>query len=208
MQKLFRQRKATSNLLPHQARLLESLRDHEHFLFPETDKGLGPCAVTYKQYVKDCLVHLSNDSVYQRLSMEEATEATKQLNETISEWTDKHKRSIGEMAAKYIDNHCTTNSESPFGQFYIMYKRHKKQKEDGTWPTRPVCSDVTSLPHASGKWVTEQLVPLQRAQRSYFKDSFALKTLLDSLDLPPNALLFTSDASSIYTNIRTAPALQ
>ena len=65
-----------------------------------------------------------------------------------------------------------------------------------------------SLPHALGKWVTEQLVPIQRNMPSYFKDSFALKHLLDELSLPPNALLFTSDATSMYTNIKTTPALE
>lgn len=51
------------------------------------------------------------------------------------------------------------------------------------------------------------LAPVQRVQGSYFKDSFALKEILDNLELPPNALLFTSDATSMYTNKKTSPAL-
>ena len=46
-----------------------------------------------------------------------------------------------------------------------------------------------------------------KAQPTYFKDSFALKQSLQSIHLPPNALLFTSDAVSMYTNIQTEPAL-
>lgn len=187
--------------------LLDSLSEHEKFLFPETDKGLGPCCVTYNQYVEDVLKHLTDSSVYKRLSPEEAKQAASSLDTTITEWLDNYKLDIGKMKAKFIDNHRDENNLSPFGQFYILYKRHKGKNKDGSWPTRPVCSDVTSLPHGLGKWVTEQLIPLQRDQPSYFKDSFALKSLLDELELPPNALLFTSDAKSMYTNIRTEPAL-
>jgi hypothetical protein len=99
------------------------------------------------------------------------------------------------------------NSRSPFGQFYVLYKIHKGIK-DGKWPTRPVCSDVSSLPHGLGKWISDMLLPIARAQPSYFKDSFVLKDLLMALGkLPFNAILFTSDATSMYTNIRTDPAL-
>ena len=179
VQNLFHPKKATSNLFPHQERLLDSLSEHKDFLFPETDKGLGPCCVTYNQYVTDALTHLQNQEVYQQLSESEAKAAISSLDDSISEWIDKYKSQVGPKKCEFIDNHRKDNSASPFGQFYIMYKRHKKQNKDGSWPTRPVCSDVTSLPHALGKWITEQLVPLQRQQPSYFQDSFALKKILD-----------------------------
>jgi hypothetical protein len=43
---------------------------------------------------------------------------------------------------------------------------------------------------------------------SYFKDSFALKDMLDDIIVPANGLLFTSDATSMYTEILTEPAIQ
>ena len=88
-----------------------------------------------------------------------------------------------------------------------MYKIHKGIK-NGRWPTRPVCSDVTSLPHGLGKWITEELTPIQKKQPSYFQDSYELKEMLDELSLPPNTLPFTADAESMYTNIKTQPALE
>ena len=51
------------------------------------------------------------------------------------------------------------------------------------------------------------LIPIKKAQPSYFQDSFALKLLLDALELPDNAQLFTADATSMYTFIKTEPAL-
>jgi hypothetical protein len=67
---------------------------------------------------------------------------------------------------------------------------------------------VSSLPHGLGKWVTEMLLPLAQKQDSYFKDSFALKDMLDDIIVPANGLLFTSDATSMYTEILTEPAIQ
>ena len=110
------------------------------------------------------------------------------------------------MDAKYIQQHLQHNQQNPFGQFYITYKIHKGLKNN-KWPTRPVCSDVSSLPHGLGKWVDQMLQPIAKAQTSYIKDSFTLKNDITLIRLPPGALLFTSDAKSMYTSIPTEPAL-
>ena len=111
------------------------------------------------------------------------------------------------MERKFILKHVSDNKPSPFGQFYVTYKIHKPMT-NGRYTTRPVCSDVTSLPHGLGKWVNQQLKTIARAQPSYFQDSYTLCQSLQNLQLPPNALLFTSDAVAMYTNIKTEPALK
>ena len=47
--------------------------------------------------------------------------------------------------------------------------------------------------------------PITHSQPSYFQDSFTLKTTLATLNIPPNALLFTADAKSMCTIIQTGP---
>jgi hypothetical protein len=83
-------------------------------------------------------------------------EAVAILDEEIKAWLKKYKHAIGKNAVSYIKEHMIANNKSPFRQFYILYKIHKDKKND-CWTTRPVCSDVTSLPHALGKWVNEML---------------------------------------------------
>eukprot|EP00956_Cyclotella_meneghiniana_P030547 scaffold77192_cov37-Cyclotella_meneghiniana.AAC.1 len=146
VQKLYTKKNADSNILPFQERLLEQLASDPKHLYPLADKGLGPCAVLYEQYVKDCLVHLLNETVYERLSLEEALQATASLKAKIQEWLDDYEHIIGPKVKEYIEHHMSTNSSSPFGQFYIMYKIHKGIGENSLWPTRPVCSNVTSIP--------------------------------------------------------------
>ena len=99
------------------------------------------------------------------------------------------------------------NSTSPFGQLYILYKIHKGMS-NGRWPTRPVCLDVSGLNHGLVKWITKMLQPIAQGQQSYLKDSFSLKDQLVQLSIPPGGKLFTCDATSMYTNIRTGPAIK
>lgn len=51
LQLLFKKKQSTFNLLPFQARLFESLAERRDLLFPNADKGLGPCAVLFDQYI-------------------------------------------------------------------------------------------------------------------------------------------------------------
>ncbi len=202
----FKRRRAASNLLPIQDRTLDELLEQSDLLFPLADKNLGWCAVHYDDYVKDGLIHLTNEEIYCQLSEEEAWLKIDSIREEIEEWLDEFEDDITDHEAKYIRAHMGANSLSPFGQFYIMYKIHKGMK-DNRWPTRPVCSDVTSIPHGLGKWTTEKLLPVAEKQPSYFKDSFALKEQLDQVVVPNNALVWTADASAMYTYIKTEPAL-
>lgn len=202
----FKRRRAASNLLPIQDRTLDELLEQSDLLFPLADKNLGWCAVHYDDYVKDGLIHLTNDEIYRQLSEQEAWTKVESIREEIDEWLDEFEDDITDHEAKYIRAHMGANSLSPFGQFYIMYKIHKGMKNN-RWPTRPVCSDVTSIPHGLGKWTTEKLLPVAEKQPSYFKDSFALKEQLDQVVVPNNALVWTADASAMYTYIKTEPAL-
>ena len=49
---------------------------------------------------------------------------------------------------------------------------------------------------------------LAQRQQSYFQNSFALKEMLDDMEVPPNTKIFSCDAKSTYTNIPTEPALE
>lgn len=145
--------------------------------------------------------HLLDATTYQQLSPAEADAAHRELRSKVRVWFDKYPRSIGDDALKYIRLQWNNNKE-PFGYFYQMYKIHKNPIS-----TRPVCSDCTSLLHPVGQWITTKLQPIAQKMPSYFKNSVALKEMLDSFDVPPNTDIFSCDAESMYTNIPTDAAM-
>jgi hypothetical protein len=107
-----------------------------------------------EQYVKDCLIHLTDTTTFECLSPTDAQSAANALEDAILAWVNKHKHSLMPMEHKFILQHVNDNKKLPFGQFYITYKIHKPMV-NGHYATRAVCSDVTILPHGLGKWVDQ-----------------------------------------------------
>ena len=101
---------------------MDDLLNHPDLLFPSTDKGLGPCAVKFEQYVTNGLVHLTSATVYEWMSEEEAWQAVRDLSNNIEGWLTEHDGIILEMAQKYIRKHMAECGKSPFGQFYLLYE--------------------------------------------------------------------------------------
>jgi len=167
LRRRFRHREGVPNLLPFQQQLLKDLLNHPTLLFPTTDKSLGPCAVTYEQYVSDGLLHLMNPVIYERMSEDAALQAVSTLQEQIEDWLDEYEHIIPKMAQKYIQKHMSECIKSPFGQFYLLYKIHKGKK-NGRWPTRPVCSDVSSVSHGLGITVCKEVSPVTRKRHDHF----------------------------------------
>ena len=152
--------------------------------------------------------HLLVETDYRRLTEDQAWERARKVHKSILHWLRTYDRQLNGKAAAYIAEKTQENLEKdPFGKFYTLYKLHKKPV-DGKYPTRPVCSDCASITHALGKWVDEQLQPIFKAQRTYIKNSIALKRELERLDLRgKRCSLFKYDAVAMYVNVNTDACL-
>jgi len=207
----FRKRRAPSNLLPFQRRLFQDLLARDDIIIANTDKGLGPCSIELIRYMRDLLIHLEDESIYDIISEEEAMERVEQLKTEIEDWLDEFEPVLEESDHTYISTHLHDNQD-PFGYFYLLYKIHKLSSLDNVdiIPTRPVCSSCGSIDHSLGAWVNEQLQPVAQAQPSFIQNSAALLKELHSLQLPPDrdAYLLTADATAMYPNIDTNAALE
>ena len=83
--------------------------------------------------------------------------------------------------------------------FYGMAKVHKNKLPV---PLRPVVSQCGTLSAIASIYIDYKLQPLKYGVQSYIKDSYHLILKLLKLGrIPNNAHLFTSDATSMYTNI-------
>ena len=136
------------------------------------------------------------------MTKREADAAAFRIKNEITSWISRHGQSISKSLKTFLRHHLKENAE-PFGYFYLLYKIHKNPMK-----TRPVCSGSGSLLHPLGMYIDNMLQPIARSRPSFFKSSYDLKRELCSLEIPPNARLFTCDAVSMYTNIPTPPALR
>jgi hypothetical protein len=83
--------------------------------------------------------------------------------------------------------------------FYGLPKVHKNP-----YTLRPVISGTNSLLAIFSNWLDYKLKELLIHVKSFVKDSNTIMKELKDLTLPENALFFTADAASMYTNIDTS----
>jgi hypothetical protein len=83
MKSLFHARRSCPNLLPFQSAILTKLRSNNNLLVPDANKGHGPCAIEYEQYIQDCLIHLTDTSTFECLSPTEAHSAADTFEKSI-----------------------------------------------------------------------------------------------------------------------------
>ena len=197
-----RKRRAGSNLLPHQRLALSSLRRRTDLLVVTCDKNLGPAIIEKTRYIQLAFRdHLGDPDTYRQLTPTQLSNHATRLRTVLRKWIDRHKASLGEQELKFLRYHLRHN-KTPFPVFYATMKVHKASLK-----TRPIVSCSGSLLHPIGVWVDRMLQQVAQRQQSFFKSSFALKTELVNLQVPPSTTLFIADAVSMYTNIDTTYAL-
>jgi hypothetical protein len=202
LKSLVTRKRCTPNLLPHQRRALDCLRNQTTILVVQCDKNLGPAIIERDEYIRLVIRdHLSDSTTYRRLPPREAALETRRIQHALTTWMTKHHAVLTKNELRFLKHHYQTNEE-PFATFYATMKVHKQPLK-----TRPIVSCSGSLLAALGVWVDDKLQKAAHTQRSYFKSSFDLKKELSVLTLPPGCFLFTADAESMYTNIPTDRAL-
>jgi hypothetical protein len=203
--RLFRVQRCSPNLILHQRRVLNSLRESSKLLVVRTDKNLGPAVIDREAYIRHAFAdHLSDKHTYRPLTPEEARSEMNTLTEKILTFITAYSddNEISEGDANFLANSLAL-VEDPFPRFYLLFKIHKSPLK-----TRPIISVSGSTLHALGRWVDCQLQPLMKLLPSFIASSWELKNSLTALPpLPRSARLFTCDAVGMYTNIDTDHAL-
>ena len=201
----FIKRRCPSNLLPHQQRALTYLRSQDDYLVVQCDKNLGPAIIEKSRYIlmayRD---HLDDFHNYRFLTPAQAEHRMARVKRDLDHWISNAtaRGVLLKDEKKFLIHHFEDNKD-PYPTFYLTMKVHKTPLK-----SRPIVSCSGSLLYALGVWVDHKLQIVAQKQRSYFKNSYALKQMLLELGpLPPHAKLFTADAVSMYTNIPTSKAL-
>ena len=94
--------KVKPNITSFQPKTLEKLQDTLSVVFANSDKNLGPVAVTLDRYIKDALKHLLDSSTYELLSEDEAFERDAALRTDIFKWTVEWRPQIGDDVVEFL----------------------------------------------------------------------------------------------------------
>jgi hypothetical protein len=187
-----------TNITKLQQQQINLLRDNETFIILNADKNLGPCIIERKLYIKNALSeHLQNGNTYINLNENEANNRLNFLRSELNEALSFYKNHMS--AAEYSYFVKSLKEEHRIPQFYGMPKVHKNKFPV---PLRPVISQCGSLSAVISTFIDFKLQPFTKKVPSYIKNSTSLLNEIDQLPtLPKRAKIFTSDATSMYTNI-------
>jgi hypothetical protein len=116
------------------------------------------------------------------------------LKSTLSNLISSNSNTLTKAENTYFKRSLTATFRLPI--FYGLPKVHKVPMS-----LRPVVSSTNSLLSVFSTWLDYRMKELIHLVPSYLKDSTSFIQEVKELQLPDNALLFTADAKSMYTNI-------
>jgi len=188
------------NLTPLQKYTMKLLKDNKDITIKPTDKNLGPAVLDTKLYIKQILEEHLLTSTYKQLSKDEATFRIDNLKTQLKNIIKENGNKLTASESAYFQRSLQHFLRLPI--LYGLPKVHKKPMS-----LRPVVSTCGSLLAIFSNWLdfkSKNLLPLVK---SYLKNSTTVIDELKSLHIPENALLFSADAKSMYTNIDTDTGL-
>jgi hypothetical protein len=134
---------------------------------------------------------------YIQLSKETALNTLSTTQNHLKQLINTNKRYITSAEFTYFQRSFRLKHRLPL--FYGLPKVHKTPIS-----LRPVVSCINSFASIFSTWLDFKMKDLLPYVQSYTKNSFSILEDLKNLKLPPGALLFTADATSMYTNITTS----
>jgi hypothetical protein len=186
--------RSLSNLTSLQLATLRSLRLNTDIVIKPTDKNLGPALLDVNSYIRQVLQEHLLTADYKQLTHAEMSTKMSTLKTTLSNLITSHSTVLTEAENTYFKRSLSATFRLPI--FYGLPKVHKVPMS-----LRPVVSSTNSLLSVFSTWLDYRMKELLHLVQSYLKDSSSFIRAIEELQLPDNALLFTADAKSMYTNI-------
>jgi hypothetical protein len=192
--------KSLPNLTPIQTRVLQQLKNNNHIIIKPSDKNLGPTVLDTTSYVHQVFEEHLLTSDYRQLTKAEVQKIMDQLKSSLKNAIESNKSFLSESGFTYFKQSLNSNFRLPI--FYGLPKVHKNP-----FSLRPVVSTTNSLLAVFSTWLDYKMKELLPYVQSFTKKSISVIQDIKHLQIPDNALLFSADAVSMYTNIDTQQAL-
>jgi len=190
-----------TNLNPLQKTILKQLQENKNIIIKPTDKNLGPTVLNRETYIKQTLQEHLTTKTYQQLSPVEAKKMLTNTKNSLQNIIKSNLNLLSKPEATYFQRSFNCHHRLPI--FYGLPKVHKNPVS-----LRPVVSSVNSFLSVFSIWLDYQMKELLPIIKSHVKNSVEVIKDIKKLDIPDNALLFSADAQSMYTNIDTDIGLQ
>ncbi len=192
--------KKRTNLTPLQVKTLKELKTNKGITIKPTDKNLGPAILDTSQYISQVLKEHLLTPAYKQLSQLEVTRAIENLKTTLKNLIQTNTQLLSKSELTSFERSLRLYHRLPI--FYGLPKVHKEP-----FSLRPVVSTSGSLLAIFSTWLDYKMKDLVPLVKSYVKNSFMVIEELKNMTIPANALLFSADAVSMYTNIETSAGL-
>lgn len=195
-----------SNLSSDETRALKELRENRHIIIKPADKGSAVVIMDREQYLWEGYRQLSDRTYYTKLDNPIFPDTIPLVHKIVNSLHQK--KFISNKQKKYLLN--TSEPRPRF--FYLLPKIHK---DPAKWskpfeipPGRPIVSDCSSETYCTAEFIDHYLNPLSTTHPSYIKDTYHFVEVVRGLHIPQEAMLFTLDVDSLYTNIDTTEGMQ
>lgn len=205
-QNSFQIQRIKSNLTTAENAALKELAQYKDLIIKPADKGSMVVVMDLEQYLWEGNRQLRDENYYLKLHKPIYLESRAELLTIFRKLYEK----------KFINmkqyNYLIGDSEPRARRFYLLPKIHKEpQKWSKPYeipPGRPIVSDCGSESYRSAEYIDYFLNPLAKLHKSYIKDTYDFTDKIQNLIIPAEAILFTADVDSLYTNIVTKEGIQ
>jgi hypothetical protein len=185
------------NLTYPQSVTLRLLKLDDNLTIKNTDKNLGPAIMETEAYIVQVLKEHLLTKDYVRLSEVTARHRINNLIRFLKALITENYKLLSKAEVTYFQRSFKKQYRIPI--FYGLPKVHKTPVT-----LRPVVSSSSSFLSVFSVWLDLKMKDLLPLVKSYIKNSMTIINDLKELFIPDDALIFTADAKSMYTNIDTA----
>ena len=184
----------TRNLSGTQAESLKTLSTvKEVVTIKPADKNLGIVLMNTDDYIKQCMVHLTDSTTYRLATHYPAEQIRTQLQ--LLNCLIDYKAQL----ESYNKTKHNLPSDYRVPRFYGILKIHKKYT--GLPPLRPIVSQTASILSPTAAFIDRVLQPIACSYPDYLHNSTSLSLKLESLHIPDDAILAAVDVASLYPSI-------
>ena len=184
------------NLPADERTALDFLSSQTDFVVSPVDKGGGWFVTPTKLYNNEALRQLCDENFYDPCDNDLTRGTAAKLTRLLRHLHATHFITKREFLA------LAPPTSPDDRKFYLLPKVHKSSWPNPCMPPgRPIVSDCSSVSRSCASFVEFFLAPIARQLPSYVRDSMHVISLIKNFSLPDDALLFSLDVVSLYTNI-------